>query len=280
LDVAWSMYIGLVFRDYGSVFVVVVAMLFVWDFYAISGRSQRLSEMGYYAAMWISFGVVGTILSYLAAYMRKPLYDVQFAEFDAAIGFYWPRWFEFIRAHTVLDTFLFLAYSSMLPQIFGSILFFAHAKRANRNRELFWMAVIALSITTALSNIFPALGAFYYFNIEIARAVHLPDLIHLLAGTQTSFSLPDMQGLVTFPSYHAAMAIILIYVYRGQRLLFPAIAALNVLMLLSTPTYGGHYLVDIIAGVLIAVFSIFIFQKMTRFKFSGHAAQINGLQVS
>ncbi|BAL26406.1 hypothetical protein AZKH_4126 [Azoarcus sp. KH32C] len=252
----WSAYIGIAFRDYGNILVADAVLLAMWAFYGISGRSRRLSEMGYYGALWISFSAIGAILTYLAAYMRAPLYDTQFSELDRAIGFSWLAWFELTRANIVLDTLLRLAYHSLIVQILVSIILFAHAERTSRNRELFWTAVIALVITSALSDVFPAAGTFYHFNIELARAVHLPHLLNLLAGTQAGFSFDDMQGIVTFPSYHAAMAIIFMYVHRGQRVLFPLITALNALMLLSTPTHGGHYLVDIIAGCIVALVSI------------------------
>lgn len=262
VDITWSMHVGFVFRDYGRALALVAFMLSLWCFYAVSGRGRCLSEIGYYAGMWLSFAELGCILSYLVAYMRMPLYDVEFAKLDAVLGFYWPAWFAFIRTHGILNVVLFLGYFSLIPQIIGSIIYFAHAERANRNRELFCMAVVALCLTEVVAGTFPAVGAFYHFKIEMGRATHLPDLFHLLAGTQKSFSAPAMEGIVTFPSYHAAMAVIFMYVHRGQRFLFPAIVVLNFLLLLSTPTFGGHYLVDIVAGALVAALSIFIFRQI------------------
>ena len=218
------------------------------------------------------------MLTYLAAHMRTPLYDERFSQLDEAIGFYWPRWFEFIQAHGMQDIVLLIAYFSVLPQIFGSILFFAHTQLSNRNWELFCMAVFAFAITTGFAYSFPALGAFYHFDTAISRAVHLPDLFHLVAGTKTSFSLPEMQGIVTFPSYHAAVAVILTYVYRGKLFLFQGIAVLNVVMLLSTPTYGGHYLVDILGGISVAIVSIFIFNKIAKTTFYDQAIQTNNIR--
>lgn len=256
VDLLWSAHVGLAFRNYGHILVADSVLLGASAFYGISRRSRRLSEMGYYGALWIGFSALGAILTYLAAYIPGPLYDAQFAELDGAIGFSWPVWFELTRASIGLDTLLLLAYHSLFVQILGSIIVFAHTERTSRNRELFWTAVIALVITSAVSNVFPAAGTFYHFNIELARAIHLPHLLDLLAGTQAVFSFNDMQGIVTFPSYHAALAIIFIYVHRGHRVLFPAITALNVLMLLSTPSHGGHYLADVIAGCIVALVAI------------------------
>lgn len=252
----WSTHLEMGFRDYGHILVANGVLLCAWIFYGISKRSGRLSEMGYYGALWISFSAIGAMLTYLAAYMPGPLYDAQFTELDGAIGFSWLTWYELTRANVAVDTLLRLAYHSLIVQILGSIVIFAHTERAGRNQELFWTAVIALLITSALSKLFPAAGTFYHFKIDLERAIHLPHLLNLLAGTQAEFSFNDMQGIVTFPSYHAALAIIFIYVHRGHRILLPAMAVLNVLVLLSTPSFGGHYLADIIGGCLVALVSI------------------------
>jgi len=64
--------------------------------------------------------------------------------------------------------------------------------------------------------------------------------------------LHRMQGLISIPSLHAAMAVLLVHAMRGTRLL-PVFAVLNVAMLVSTPLDGGHYLVDVLAGVALVV---------------------------
>jgi membrane-associated phospholipid phosphatase len=49
--------------------------------------------------------------------------------------------------------------------------------------------------------------------------------------------------------------VLLTYAHRGGALLFP-VAALNAVMLVSIPSEGGHYLIDVLAGVATAVFAI------------------------
>ena len=72
-------------------------------------------------------------------------------------------------------------------------------------------------------------------------------------GEMTRISLTQVNGLITFPSFHAALAIILIYASRGVKVLFPAFLVLNLLMLAATPTVGGHYFIDIIAGACVVL---------------------------
>lgn len=256
IDTTWTALTGIEFRDYSNIVIAVSALLIVSIFYGATARSRRLSEMSYYGALWISFSATGAVLTYLAAYMRAPLYDAQFVSLDTETGFHWLAWLDSIQQQPAIETLLTAAYHSLFLQILGSIVVFAHYERKNRNCELFWTSSTALVITSVAAYYFPAAGAFHYFNVDLERAVHLPHLLALIEGTRASFSFTEMQGIVTFPSYHAAMAIILIYVHRGHRILFPLLATLNFLMLIATPINGGHYLVDIIAGSLVAALSI------------------------
>lgn len=63
------------------------------------------------------------------------------------------------------------------------------------------------------------------------------------------FDLAQMQGLVSLPSYHTAMALFFVQAMRWTRPGMLIIGLLNLLMIVSTPTEGGHYLIDVVAGV-------------------------------
>jgi hypothetical protein len=52
------------------------------------------------------------------------------------------------------------------------------------------------------------------------------------------------------------MAVLLTYAFRRTGLLGYGIATLNVVMLLSIPPIGGHYLVDVLAGGALALGAI------------------------
>jgi membrane-associated phospholipid phosphatase len=63
---------------------------------------------------------------------------------------------------------------------------------------------------------------------------------------------------VTFPSYHAVLAIITSFAVRGVRHVSWPVALLNVAVVVSTIPEGGHYLVDVVAGAAIAMVSILL----------------------
>ena len=79
-----------------------------------------------------------------------------------------------------------------------------------------------------------------------------------------SFAVNEFQGLITMPSYHTVLAILIIYVYRGCGRLFTLALAFNGLMLLSLPSEGGHYVIDVIAGIAVVAVTIAVISAAAR----------------
>lgn len=67
--------------------------------------------------------------------------------------------------------------------------------------------------------------------------------------------LDDLYGLITFPSFHVAAAVLIAYAARGTPLAFLALV-LNLVMAVSALSEGGHYLVDVLAGAAVAGLAI------------------------
>ena len=63
-------------------------------------------------------------------------------------------------------------------------------------------------------------------------------------------------GLIQFPSMHAAMCLLLPYAVRNLRRIRGIFVTLNFGMLISTATEGGHYIFDIVGGILVVIGAI------------------------
>lgn len=264
LDLGLSYLARYAFTGFSFVLAPIALMAGISYAYRRNGRSRTIADMGYYGAMWISFTALGAIFTYLMARPGLPLLDDQFARFDAAIGFDWLRWHRFLAGFHSINLMLEIAYSSLLLQIMVSVIYFSHVGQSERNADLLWSAFIALLFTAVLSSVFPALGAFQHFHMDLPRATHLPHLLALRDGSMSVFPLYQMQGIIAFPSFHTVMAILFIYAFRGKGWWFLLIGLLNILMLLSTPTFGGHYFADMVSGALIAGLAIYLVSRRRR----------------
>jgi membrane-associated phospholipid phosphatase len=86
--------------------------------------------------------------------------------------------------------------------------------------------------------------------VPACHDAYIEDLVGLRHGTLPSLDIMLLKGVIAFPSFHAVLAILFTYTHRGSPSFLP-VAALNALMLLSVPSEGGHYLVDVLGGVTV-----------------------------
>jgi membrane-associated phospholipid phosphatase len=70
------------------------------------------------------------------------------------------------------------------------------------------------------------------------------------------------KGIITFPSLHAALAVILMAAFWPVPIARWFGAIINSLMLAATPIDGSHYFVDVLAGVAIAIVCLVAAHKL------------------
>jgi len=255
-DVALCHALGLAFTNWERMVTVTLAIAALGAFYQWSGRSPRIASMALWVVLWITFSVLAAIMTYAAAAYAGTLRDGLFGALDHRLGFDWAAWFAFIGHHRNVKFVLALVYDSLMPQILLSISVFAYLGWDERNGELLLSVILALIITTVFFALFPALGPCteVRWSCDLYN-LYLPDLIGLREGVPSSFDLTKLKGIIAFPSFHAALAVLFSYAHRGWRGFAP-VAGLNTVMLASIPSEGGHYLVDVIAGLAVAASAI------------------------
>ena len=72
-------------------------------------------------------------------------------------------------------------------------------------------------------------------------------------GTYRQVMAIGSEGIITFPSLHAALAVILIAAFWPLPIARWLGAGVNSLMLAATPIDGSHYLIDVLAGTALAI---------------------------
>jgi membrane-associated phospholipid phosphatase len=251
---------NIVFLKFEILLVPVFVLTAIWLWYDWRGIA-RLSELAYYPMMLFVSGISGLVLSYLVVDPTLPAYDGALAKMDAALFFHWPDWLTFYRSHPWCQRVLKLTYDSWGVQLYGSAFFFALTGQQSRNRELLRIAIVSSVLTLAVFHSFPALGPFFYFSVGqgIESLLHMP---HLRAGERLTLTPIDLQGLISFPSFHTVMALAFMYVHRGQGRLTHIVVMVNAAMLLATIMCGAHYLSDLLGGAVITATAIAVIRLM------------------
>ena len=217
-------------------------------------RDPRIATTTPFCALLLIFQAAAATLSYLVISTNAPLVDAPLDAWDRALGFDWLALQTWLQAHTVTQALLRVAYASGLLQLVFVVVFLGLTGRRERLEEFMLLFIAASLLTIAATGVFPASGAWKFY--AAAASFDLSSLSHfapLRDGSLRDIALEKMQGLISIPSLHSAMAVLLVYAVRATRIVAPVFIALDLAMLASTPIDGGHYLVDVLAGVALAV---------------------------
>ncbi len=202
------------------------------------------------------------VLSYLCGTIRAPLIDDSLLRFDSAIGFDWLATYRWVHAHALVKQAFDFAYHSISWQFVAVPAIVGLSGRQQDLADFVMNLMISSVLVLLISTAFPATSAFLRYAITDPNTVStITDFDLLRSGTLRAFNLDEMQGLVTMPSFHTTLAILFAYAFRRVPMLFPAALVLNVLLIVSTPTQGGHYVADLFGGALLSLVTISLARK-------------------
>jgi membrane-associated phospholipid phosphatase len=238
--------------------------------YSAIRPDERLAALCWGASYLITYTLVASILNYLGTSLNFPLLDAQFARADAAVGFDWMAVLTLSDRYYAVGRLLRAIYFTSLFQIIAVFLILAATRQTERLAGFLTLFTATGLATIVLSCVFPAAGAFVYHNPPEALrdAVgydaglwHLHHFEALRSGAMRVINPAAVEGLVTFPSFHAALAAITAWAFWQTRFVAYPTLALNIAVTLTAIPVGGHYFVDIVAGLAIAAISIAAVEK-------------------
>jgi PAP2 superfamily len=246
-----------------SGFISVLALISFIYYYA--NRDHRITNIAHFGAQYLFLLMLLDLLTALAVSTNAPLVDQQFDAIDKAMGFHWVAWKELVFAHPILRYGLRIAYASLPLQLFFCCIYNAHTGTSWKNSEIWWITCISGVVTIAGCAAFPAMNPYVYYGLERAdHFIHMDQFLELRSGTMHVIGKMSDEGLVQLPSFHTILALMVTYNVRHNRWLLSIAAGLNGLLIVSCPTEGSHYLIDLIAGAAVAAATIWGVRLMGR----------------
>ena len=127
--------------------------------------------------------------------------------------------------------------------------------------ERMWEATFAFAASATFCafsmSFLPAVAAFAYYGTDVQPRPAYEAVIALFrSGVVDTIHMPHLAGVGTFPSFHATMAAIVVFGLRRIPILSAMAWIWGGLVLIGTISFGGHYAVDLPAGV--ALFALCI----------------------
>jgi hypothetical protein len=228
-----------------------MGLLVVALVYSVFRPAPTIAESVFYFALWMMFLIFGERLSYLGASLRFPLRDAEFAAADRALGFDWLAWRHFVEQRPWFVWLQRVTYETFYAQPLVMLVAASFLMPRRRNAEMFIALVVATVITVVVSTLVPAIGP----GDALGFATMQGTVIRELQTAPAAQPLP-YAGIVSLPSFHTVISLLMVYGVRGMKWLFPAAIVLDTAMMVSVPLGGDHYLVDMLAGAVVCVVSI------------------------
>jgi membrane-associated phospholipid phosphatase len=264
-DVAWMWREGIGFTPRTMV-IIALAVAFLTIVAAVY-RHVRRDDPIWLAAHVMNQMVLGSLalatFSYLGLLWNAPLMDAKFAALDQRLGFDWLAYIGWVEHHPAVARIFSLSYAATEPLVLVLLAALCFTRKFAQFHRFALGYLLGGLITVAVAGAVPALAEYIYRGIgpaayphlQIAPAIAYRDDFFAMRSHALTVLPEDFQGVVAFPSFHSVLAVLSLCAARqvsSLALRFAAIA-LSLLMLLSTPVDGGHYLVDTLAGIVVGL---------------------------
>lgn len=236
---------------------------------------DRLLQCLYRALMAALFTAFLTqqlnIFNHLTISLGFPLADGMLIGWDRALGFDWNAYAVMVASHRWLAYTLLFAYGPFIGLAFAALIvlpvWFGRYERVN---EVAFLSLFSAFVCIGLAAFFPAEAAWNTIATEQTKALFgeppglfwLDQFRALRSGDPVILDLHTMQGLATFPSFHACLGLIIFWCSRGHWLTFLVGSTGGAAVLAATPVFGWHYAVDLLASGVVMAAAILLWRRI------------------
>lgn len=222
------------------------------------GHHRVADFFGTLGLVWLA-GISCGCIAMLGLRLQRPLGDGLFLSADRALGIdavAIVAWL--VELGQWIFSLMALAYGFTIPAMMLSMAALAlMGKRLEAWRAAFTFVGSLLTIVV-IAMLMPAKGMGLWTPPKLlarlpdnAMRYFWPNFDAFYAGPDPVLRLDGIDGVVSFPSFHAVMGFITVAMWRHGRIAFPLALAWLAFMLLATFPYGGHYVVDILGGLAV-----------------------------
>jgi PAP2 superfamily len=228
--------------------------------------------------------LIATPLTYIIASANLPMQDASLARLDQLLGLDWLAYYRFVHERPALTPYFYLGYAMITWPTIGVPLLLVSTRHYLRLQQFTLACIVTVVITVLISSLVPAIGTYHEYGISpdvpgfraSGYLYQLQELPPIRDGSLRKLDFSTMGGIITFPSFHAAAAILALWGFWGVWWMRPLALIANGGMLLATPLVGGHYFVDVIAGIALAMLAVSMATRAGSGSRSSAALQLTG----
>lgn len=214
--------------------------------------------------------IAAALVSYATQRFCFPLQDHLFSSIDTTIGVDRVGFIRWVDDHPEIAILLRGCYLSMDAQMILPVVVLALMDRVEDLRSYLLAFALSLAATMLVAAFAPAKSAYAFIdpsafhNVYFIGHTPLPHLEQLRTQGPLTIDAGSAGGLISLPSFHAVVAVLTLSALRFQKAIFYPLAILCAGTLFSAVTEGGHYVIDVIVGGLLAVAAHIAARRMLR----------------
>ncbi len=224
---------------------------------------------------------------WIAIFGSRPLHDAWLAQADQAIGFDWVAYLNWVKSTPWIGDLFYNAYYSLIWQVLLLVVLVLNLGKQAIFYRFVLANLVALLIVYIVAGLFPAEGYITLKGYDIklladlhwsAGYAHVDYYRQLRAGNLAEVFKSGFIALITFPSYHTVLAVLLAWGFWAIPPIRWLAVLCNALVIATIPAIGGHYLSDCVAGLAVAGLVIVLFHKIEQYRQRGaerYAQSIN-----
>lgn len=191
--------------------------------------------------------------------LRMPLSDPLLATIDASIGIHVGSIVRWSAEVPILIDGLAIVYNASHILLTLLICWLIVRKHFAKVWELLATVTLSMQFVALVSILMPAWGAMHHFSLLDLQGNGLPlgagvyhgeAFRHFYEGSDPYLRLTDTSGVVTFPSFHTVLALLIAQALFRTPLQWASFVVCGV-TIFSTIPIGGHYAVDLAGGAVI-----------------------------
>lgn len=209
--------------------------------------------------LMLSISLVAGIIAHVGLRFRRPLIDEGLARADRALHVDTMQWVYGLAGPPWIAEVLGVVYNSAVPVVLLSAAALAARGEASRLWQLVYGYTAAILVCAFMHTAWPAVGNIAYHALSSAALTiaglpndagifHLAAVRYYYAGDADRIIMALFKGVVTFPSFHTVMALLVAFAMRGYGAISALVALWSGAVIVSTIPVGGHYAIDVLAG--------------------------------
>lgn len=253
------------------VFITIVCVVTALIFHFVR-RNDNIVHTSLGFASIILFLMPGGMFSYVTVPINGLNIDQALTSFDRFLGVDWVNITNYFAQYPDAMSWAAQIYISSPYMCAASLFVFGMVlEKPERVHEFVTNVIFGGLLCSLIGGIFPADGYYVFSNISesiiasINPSVGPSDMAkinEIRSGELATLYIEGGLGVVSFPSFHTVLSLILIWMARGTGFFFVVSIIWNIGIILCTPIMGNHYIGDVIGGAILTVFIIWLTSRI------------------